>query len=367
MKVGIITMHRPISYGSALQAYALQTKIESLGYTTEIIDYQYPNKLHLEGTNPVRRFLGSLISLTKHAFLFFPNIRKAIKFRNFRNRYLNLSQYYPTADHLSQKPPVYDIYMTGSDQVWNANFTKSDASFLLGFVQEGKPRISYGSSFAIKEIPEEYKSIYQENLSHYNEICVRVENGIILVKELVNKEAKLVCDPTLLLTAKEWDRVANTSKLKITQSYILVFMLRYSFSPYPEARRIISKIQKELGLPVIYLNGIQEDYFKKHSKVIKAGGPDDFIVLIKNASYVITDSFHGVVFSSIFERPLSAIVKTDNSDSRVMSYLKTIGWEHCVNPYNSLDIRLNKPGAQNGINSFREHSAKVLKEMIQKY
>ena len=138
--VGIITMHRPISFGSALQSYALQKKISDLGYRVELIDYQYPNSIHGFNKKGVRDLIRGIISFCLNALFGFPNIKKKKRFSRFYINNYNLSQYYPTADSLKQSPPNYDIFCTGSDQVWNALFTKKDTSFLLSFVGKNQKK-----------------------------------------------------------------------------------------------------------------------------------------------------------------------------------------------------------------------------------
>ena len=149
-------MHKALSYGSALQAYALQQKIQDMGYYVELIDYQYPNKMHKIKKHGIRNYIVKIAFLLIQVIWGFPMLRKKRKFAKFYKTYYNLSKYYPTADTLAQDPPDYDLYITGSDQVWNANFTKQDITFLLGFVGNGKSKISYAASFASSLFPDEY-------------------------------------------------------------------------------------------------------------------------------------------------------------------------------------------------------------------
>lgn len=367
-KVGIITMHRPISFGSSLQAYALQKKISDLGYICEIIDYQYPNKLHKIGQNKLKVFISYIIHYFINLFFGLPCLIESIRFKKFRNKYLKLSQYYKDAQSLINNPPIYDIYCTGSDQVWNSNFTKSDTSFLLSFI-ENKRKISYASSFAIDYVIKDYHDNYKKYLSQYDCISVRENSGINLVKELTGKEAIHVCDPTLLLTEKDWLPLIKEAKLKIDKPYLLVFMLSYSYNPFPDVNHIIKTVQNELGLHTIVLSGTKYDYFRKNTTVIKNAGPNEFLYLFKNASFIITSSFHGVAFATNFEKPFYAIIKNENADSRLISTLKTLGLEDRAIEYNEKIKCLkpfNKSAYKKKLETFREQSLNYLNNSLQK-
>lgn len=366
-RIGVITMHKPISYGSALQAYALQKKIEDIGYYVELIDYKYPNELHQVNNLSLKDYISSLASFMINILWGFSRIKKKRQFEKFYHRFFKLSSYYPTADALKKNPPIYDIYLTGSDQVWNPAFIKQDSTFLLSFVSDDKIKLSYASSFATKSIPENSLAMYKTCLSHYHTITVREHSGIQLVKDLTGKDAMLVCDPTLLLSKDEWSTISESSNVTVGDTpYILVFMLGYSFNPYPKARNIIHQIQKRLGLRTIYLDGNKHDLLEPQSRVIRGAGPQDFLKLIKNASYVITDSYHGTIFSSIYLKPFTAIIKSGNEDSRIVSFLNKIGNTNSAIPYDSTDVDICGSDMDSNIKlqMFSLNSSKVLKNML---
>lgn len=358
--VGVITMHRPLSYGSALQSYATIKAIHKLGYNAEIIDYKYPNDFHILSKKP--SVIYTILFFIQNLILGFPNKKKNNKFKKFYNRFYKTSRFYSSYEDLMNNPPLYDIYVTGSDQVWNTNFTKGDMAFLLGFAPQSAVKISYSASFAHSQLDQSYHEIFKKQLLKYQYITVREESGVDIINNLIGKSALHVCDPTVLLSREEWNEIADTSTVNVKKKYLLVFMLCYSFNPYPQARSIIHKLSNELNLDVIYLDGIKSDYFEKRSKVIKCAGPMDFIHLIRNADYVITDSFHGTVFSALYNKPFSSIVKNDNSDSRVKSFLKRIGAEEYALAYNSSTVTVNKPLINSDINDFREKSLNILRE-----
>ena len=223
--------------------------------------------------------------------------------------------------------------MTGSDQVWNPNHIGKDMTYFLSFAPSDAPKISYASSFAITHLDETIKPLYSEYLKKYKHISVRETSGKEIVRQLIGEEATVDIDPVFLINAQEWSILSNKSQLKINERYILVYALYYMFDPYPELRNIIKYVQKTLNCKVIYLNARTSDLFMPHSKVYKAGGPYEFLYLIKNAEIVITTSFHGASFSAIFNKPLLGIVKGDKSDDRISSLLYNLGSEKSIVPY----------------------------------
>lgn len=314
-------MHKVLNYGSSLQAYALQRKITELGYDSEIIDYDFPP--HKKAPITFNYIIERVFDFLRALILGFPLLKKKKKFEEFYNVFYNLSTQSYNADTIAKNIPQYDVYMTGSDQVWNPRHIGNDTNFLLSFVPVGKDKMSYASSFATTTIPEESKHLYDKYLKEYKYISVRESSGAQLVKSFTGKDAFVCCDPVFLLNRTEWDKVAESASVSTKGKYILVYALYYMFDPYPELLQIIKNVQKALGYKVLYLDGRKEDAFRPNSTVLKAEGPAEFIQLIKNAEIVITTSFHGSAFSLIYDKPLMAIVrKEDKTDSRISSLLK---------------------------------------------
>lgn len=365
MKIGIITMHKVINFGSVLQAYALQKHSSSIGYDTELINYDYHPPLQKLS------IYSKLIRLIMKLLFGFLLQRKLKRFNEFSGKNLKIGKVLYTQENIADAPPNYDTYISGSDQVWNPSFIKNDTSFLLSFVPESKSRISYASSFAINDIPEQYRRVYAKELSKFKAISVREQTGVEIISSLINKKAELVCDPALLLDRKDWDELANQSMLHMEEPYILVYVLTYMYNPYPEIDRIISNVQKELGnMKLVILEGSKKDYFKSNSKVVKDAGPMEFIYLFKHASFVITTSFHGTAFSIIYGKPFYAVIKDGSSnDDRIPSILKKLGCEKSLINYTGLNIT-NKENLfklkcdTKKLYNFRESSRQFLKDSL---
>lgn len=332
MKIGIITMHRVPNFGSALQAYALQQKLFQHGYDNKIIDYIYS----YEDYNPTwLRFLLDKVRYYAKVLLRHP--KSITLFHKFRSKYLKTTWHeYTKHDLHSGIVPVFDVYMTGSDQVWNCKFTQGDTNFLLKFAPENAPRLSYGASFASPSIPKNYESMFKEELPKYDSILVREHSGVDIVKNLIGKNAEVVCDPTLLLTCEEYHLLSSKCQLRITQPFILVYILDYMYNPYPQVYEIIRKVKQELGCKVVYIGTNAPDPEDKDSSYVGGQvGPLEFLWLMENASFVITTSFHGTAFATIFHKPLFSVVQdTEAEDGRMQTLLRDLHQEASLVAYN---------------------------------
>lgn len=339
MKIGIITMHRVPNFGSALQAYALQKKLFQHGYDNKIIDYIYS----YDDYNP-NLFRFALDKMRYYAKVFLRHPVSLTLFHKFRSKYLKTSWHeYTKHDLMNGKFPFFDVYMTGSDQVWNYKFTQGDSNFLLKFAPKDSPRLSYGASFASPSIPKEYEHIFKEELPKYSSILVREHSGVDIVKNLIGKNAEVVCDPTLLLTKTDYHVLATKSKLFVPEPFILVYILDYMYNPYPKVYDIIRKVKKELGLKVVYIGTDAPDPMdNNYSYVGGQIGPLEFLWLMENTSFVITTSFHGTAFATIFHKPLFSVVQaTENEDGRMQTLLRGLKQEKSLVAYNKeLDVDL---------------------------
>lgn len=322
-KVGLLTMHRVFNYGSILQAYATQTIIESLGFICDVIDYQYPNKIHKCGKFDIHQFIGFLLQLKQG----FPELRRRKKFRRFYKKYFHLTQYYPTKESLERNPPIEDVYIVGSDQTWNTRHIKDDSTFLLSFVPEGKRKLSFSSSAARLSYSSDFSSMFKKYVSEFSAISVREKNTQSMVQKLLNRKVPVTLDPTLMLNQSGWEKMVSNASLHISEPYILVYVLKYSFNPYPLVTKIIRQIYQQTRLHVVCIRysareklGISNATYYNESI-----SPEDFVYLFKNASYVVTTSFHGTAFSVTFNKRFFSIVKPDSTDDRIMSLLNMLG------------------------------------------
>ncbi len=341
MKIGIITMHRVANSGSALQAYALQHVVENMGHEAELIDYIYPNNYHYSLEKYDMNFLKKIVRV-----VYSRTIERLTwwNFRRFYKNYFKLSgKTYKNAEEIKKNCPQYDVYMSGSDQVWNPKSIGHDTSFMLSFTSSIN-KMAYSSSFATNRIPDEYLSEYKEALSKYKFISVRENSSCKLVKELTGKDALNVLDPALLMDATEWSNVSKQSTLSINKKYILVYLLGYSFNIFPYATELVNYLQEQTGYEVVILamSRLKRKGLNRF-KSVSVINPENFLYLIEHAEIVVTDSFHATAMSLNFSKKLFSLIKSKNySDSRVYDLLKLLNAQECAvelgTAFNSLNI-----------------------------
>lgn len=337
-KVGIITISKTNNYGAELQAYASQKKLQLLGYNAELIDYlYYKHKDHIETKESAPAIAFSKADKIKHSLLyrfvspfyedFLCHFVKKIKDRkrNFENFHKNNTKYSPeyrSITALYQANHQYDVYVAGSDQIWNPSTGTSMAPYFLEFAPKDKLRMSFASSFGISVIEKQYYPLYKNYISNLDIVGVREEDAVRLVKEIADVEATRVLDPTLLLNKEEWCAVID-KPIHRKKKYIVIYVLHES----EPLIKIAHYLQVKLGYEIIKLT--KRAYFNKtYPKVINIedAGPSEYIDLFMNASFVLTNSFHGTVFSTNFNVPFFAILNRERkNNSRMVNFLKMIG------------------------------------------
>lgn len=332
MKIGIITMHRVCNFGSALQAYALQKYIsDNICQDVWLIDYLYPNKEHLlliGKSTDLKSKLIIFLSKIIGSFLPARKIRKR-RFNLFYSRFFKLSDEYVSHKQILANPPIFDKYVTGSDQVWNPETMFNDGAFYLDFVRSGAIKFSFGSSFSNVDFSIKDRNIINNFLRSYSYIGIREHSGYDFVRSLdLNKNTVVenTCDPTLLLSQKEYNKIADFSEMNIEGEYILVYHLSY-FDAEPAMSNVIRESVARLNCPVIHIGYRFLGYHGK-KKYLSDIGPSEFVWLYKNAKIVITSSFHGTVFAVIYRKPFYSIVPNSSKENRSKDFLTEIGLEN---------------------------------------
>ena len=338
MKVDFITRHAIPNYGSILQTYATQKVLEKLGCDSEVINYiqleetggkTITTNCHIENK-------GWKSKLKRMAYLIIqqPNVTHMHKkFAQFRKKYLKQTQKeYHTLEELKQDLPKADVYCTGSDQVWAKIGAKSyDEAYFLAFVPEGKRCISYAASLGKSKIDEELEKKLPQLLQKYETILVRENTAEEMIRKQGFQNVKQVLDPTLLLNQEEWSKLAEKNKLE-NKEYILVYQLHHN----KQMEDYLRKLKKHTKLP-IYRVHPSFYYGMKPGKFLYLPTPGQYISYIKNAKYIVTDSFHGTVFSLIFHKNFVDILPGETS-TRIESILKLVGQEErIIKDFNNFD------------------------------
>ncbi len=365
--IGIITMHKVLNYGSALQAWATQEYLNKIGFQATLIDYIYPNKEHLKNKIPIWLKIIRFIKNLKEGF---PLEKKKKRFNSFWDKNYQLSQLYETKEKLHSTPPVYDLYLVGSDQVWNYDYIKDDTSFFLSFVRQGE-KMSYASSFSKNVLSNENKQKLKFLLKDFKALSVRESNGVKIIDELFPNKCYLSLDPTLLLNKEDYTPLIKQSQIAIKESFILVYILNYAFNPYPYATKFIEKAAKDTGFKVVCLDFSSRQNLKVKNMVHlhDSVGPCEFLWLFANASLIITTSFHGTAFAINFEKPFYSIVNNENSgDDRMKSLIeqcevtdRMIRIEEMID---NINTKINKESIRQKLNILRKDSYDYLRTNI---
>ena len=311
-KIGICTINDNNNYGNRLQNYAVQETLKKYCEEVETIHNQKNvtrSKMIKHNIKyGIKKLLNYKINLRYDAF------------RNF-NKNINFSKQYIDEKnipaHLSDQ---YDSFFTGSDQVWNPTFGRMSDIDFLSFASQEK-RNSFSASFGISEIPEDMKQYYTNQLNGLNHISVRENRGKEIIKELTGREdVEVLVDPTMLLTAEQWNAVSKKPKQLKTDKYILNYFLG---DLSEERKKEIDRIAKENKCEVINLLDKNSPFYQT--------GPSEFLYLEKHAFLICTDSFHSCVFAILYNHPFIVFEREDNvksMNSRIETLLTKFNLEN---------------------------------------
>lgn len=327
MKIGLLTWYKNENYGSALQAYSLYKILNGFG-ECDIINY---SGIHTPQKN-IDFYIHQIYKIYERCIKraqrkrFLDEIKlRNIKFKSFYSDNFTLTNKCYSYDDLYKLQDEYDVFICGSDQIWNPKFY-SNANF-LEFVEDSNRIISYAPSIGVSSLLN-LRSTYdiKKNLKRFKYLSVRENTGKKAIKELVNRDAIVCCDPTILIGKKYWNSlIKDKSK---NEPYILCYFL----SDNNKYWRYVEKLKKKLGINVKIIPINQKD-IDRNFEYISGIGPLELLSYIKNAKYVCTDSFHGTIFSIMFEIPFTVLKRfSDNSEfsqnSRVYDLLELVGMKN---------------------------------------
>jgi hypothetical protein len=327
MQIKTITCHDVYNHGASLQAYALQTYLTSIGHEVEIIDYK-PD--YLSGhyklwtvSNPVfdKPVIKQLYLLAKLPERFIA-LRRKRKFDEFTRQKLRLTSHrYHCNEELKANPPQADVYIAGSDQIWNTLFQNGrDAAFYLDFAPKTAKRITYAASFATKDVVEEYKPFVRRMLQGLDCISLREKVSLPLLEYMGRNDGVSVCDPVFLLSRKQWDELIPTPK-ENHKPYLLVYDSDHS----QRLKETALQIAKSRNLRIYNISAFRLSYADKD---YWCSGPFDFVRLIRDAGFVISNSFHATAISLIFHREFCVVNRTEAINERMLSLLEQYGLQN---------------------------------------
>lgn len=320
MKTAIATIMDGANYGNRLQNYALQTVLNTLGAEAYTLNMKTSNDLSIPEEavyilkNQVKRLLGREYSVLSKSY----KLRKQ-KFSEFNRRYIQLAEEtlefnrYPKS--LSDR---YAFFIAGSDQVWNCRtkiIAENINNYLLQFAPKSK-RIAYAASFGTKDVVKEFANLFAQELGNFHAISVRETEGSSIVKQLCGRKAEVVLDPTMLLTTAQWNEIAVKPRFLTDEKFILTYFLGGRSA---QMREYIQSVADSLGCCVVNL---ENDYIPEYAIENTShylATPDEFLWLVANAECMLTDSFHGCVFSILYGTPFHVFNRVNVEAGNVMS------------------------------------------------
>lgn len=319
IKIGTITFHCSYNYGSALQTYALKTFLEkNMTYSVSVINFVYEIDFCQYRLFRIRKYLKHPWYFLLDIYFFKENKRRKQSFEMFAERYFNLTdkRYYNSNDmkELNQK---FDVFICGSDQIWNLDCTQGvEPAYFLKFADKNKLKIAYAPSLAHVKFAKNYDEDLKEAIKDIDYISVREKSTLPLIQSLTEKKIEVVLDPTLLLDAEDYNSIVG--KQSINEKYIFVYMLEYNASLV----NYCNDFAKKHNIKVVYIANKKFSGLKGENAF--GVGPDMFLEYIKNAEYVVTNSFHATVFSIIFNKKFITFT-TKKSSSRMVDLLNNLG------------------------------------------
>lgn len=327
-KKGILTFHAAYNYGSCLQAYALQTLLKKNNINFEIINFRPYNQHGMYNLLNLRYFnKGVLIKNIYNLLHFKKIIGRNKKYDSFIHNFYSLSdEKYLDEKDLSKIINNYDTIICGSDQIWNLSDSTFDRSLAYFLELDAKfigKAIAYAPSFGdtINNIIEN-KMFDIKYLKKFNYLSFR-EKDVVKIMKKMGFDSTLVLDPTLLLDKNDWEKLIGPPI--VNKPYIFY----YSLNCKDYSMNFVKKISKETGLPIITSFMHPRESFKK-IKIYGNSGPLEFLNLLYYSTLVCSNSFHGTVFSIIFEKNFYAIFDEDDKknivrENRKASLLEELG------------------------------------------
>lgn len=325
-KIGISCGCRKLNYGSILQSYALYKVIEDIGYDCEFVWIKGNFLKHYN----IRwsKICGIFSNTLKHPSIF-PIILKSIYeifvkkssyslskqsiylFERFLKK--NIFIRYYTWNSLKKYAGTYSKFVCGSDQIWNSYEYYMDPMYFLRFAPINK-RVAYAPSFGADTVSYYNRKILKKYLLGFNTISVREKSGSKICRELIKRDVPVVMDPTLLLTEEMWMHYLNLQKKE--QNYCLVYFLN---NPSLSALELIKLIRERMTIKVL---PIKYNFCEKGE--FEDAGPSEFLQLLLNAKYVVTDSFHGTIFAINFHKQFVCFERQYTSKEKQSSRITDI-------------------------------------------
>lgn len=354
----IITCHYAYNYGAVLQTYALCTYLNVQGLYVEVINYRpYYYRGSTKSTNKLKLIMRKIIRIPD-------NIKSEKVFYGFLKEHVPMTIEYKNYDSLKNANMTADLFVAGSDQIWNFSLPNgTDPAFYFDFIKDSGKKVSYAASLSSEKLNEDQKIFLNEHLRKFDCISVREDTGRKLLQSCGIKDVDVVMDPIYLLDSQKWDDMAKCPSYKPTKKYILV----YAFNRQKHIFQAAKSLAKKMGYKVYSINTFWEDLLQGVDHYYWNCKPKEFLYLIKNAECIVTNSFHGLSFSLLFNKSVVLFEKDDIGNSRMLDLLNRLEIkEHVLaNKGDEISIKLLPYEKINSkLDKFRESSKQYLLECI---
>ena len=321
MKIAVMTIHNALNFGAIFQAYATQEILSKYG-SVDVVNYENKHIEKLYSPFNVKFDSSFLKSLVRETLLLKSKVSKKNKFEVFFNTKLNFTK---KVDFVNETLETYDVYVSGSDQIWNPKITNGvnslNEKYFLSFAPENTKKISYASSLGNYRFNTEQERRVKQLLETFASLAVREQDGVEYLEPFLNRKVKQVLDPTLLLSKDDWINKLKLKENKSSEEYILVYTV-----PRAELLKDAINFYAKQGIKVISVDSA----IRKTGNVdkqIRDAGPEEFLNLFLNAKMILTDSFHGVCFSINFQKDFLAI-SSGVVSNRMRNILSLVGMEN---------------------------------------
>lgn len=291
MRIGIITIHFGVNYGSALQAYALTRYLNQEGFDAEIINY-IPKRYGVRNYLSTEGHSFNLIQKVLFVIAAFPfRFYNRYIFKRFLEKYVPLSSKYREYRQL-ETMPKYDVYITGSDQVWNSDYNKEhQKEYYLTFAEKDSIKISYAASFGKEKLDNSEIIEIKDYLSTFKAISVREISGLEILKSCKVKGIN-VLDPIFLLSKADWEKFSG--RRIVNEKYVFIYALDGEFDRHIEYAK---QIANELSCKTVMVNFNKKYSHPSLDYCLVYKDPKEFLSLFRYSEFVVTNSFHGISFS----------------------------------------------------------------------
>ena len=346
MKVGIVTFFQDHNVGTCLQAYALQETLTTLGHNVDIINYVHDE---IQSTSKkyekIKHIFGIAMTYGNRKILYYKKFKESDRltyksFKKFQKNRYNLSgnqidEYKKLVDMSME----YDAFVCGSDMIWAPKLNIDYRVYFLRFCARQK-RVAYAPSFGTDEIDNIYKEKIKNYITDIPYLSCREINGVKLIKNKFGKDAQFVLDPTQLIPKEKWITKFNLSSRK-DDKYVLCYLFPSDYNSW--YNKIIKQAEGLYEANVRYIPIGRNQHYEDIMFGVQGYGPEEFLNLIMGAEFVITNSYHGFMFSLIFEKPFCILRRNKNLfwsqyEDRFDSILELINYKRAI-----LDLNDNLP------------------------